>query len=201
MLRNAATITLSAVLAGAGPPVAAMAADVPAAPAAGPSQSPSPTPALWGWEVRGGVFVHDPLSPEAGSVDINGEVLAPKIFEGSDPFWSQFIPHPALGATVNTAGKTSNLYGGAAWNFAVIGRLFFSADFGVGVNDGKIENPEPPHWNAVGCNWWFHESASIGYRLTDVWSVMGTVEHSSNAGFCSQNRGLTNFGVRLGYQF
>ena len=26
-------------------------------------------------EVRGGVFVHDPLSPEAGSADLSGEVL------------------------------------------------------------------------------------------------------------------------------
>jgi hypothetical protein len=30
---------------------------------------------------------------------------------------------------------------------------------------------------------------------------MATVEHMSNAGLCSQNRGLTNVGVRLGYTF
>jgi hypothetical protein len=30
---------------------------------------------------------------------------------------------------------------------------------------------------------------------------MGTVEHASNAGLCTFNRGLTNFGARLGYTF
>ena len=30
---------------------------------------------------------------------------------------------------------------------------------------------------------------------------MGTVEHMSNAGLCDRNRGLTNFGARVGYAF
>jgi hypothetical protein len=47
----------------------------------------------------------------------------------------------------------------------------------------------------------FRESASLGYRITSNVSVMGTVEHISNAGLCDQNRGLTNVGLRLGYRF
>jgi lipid A 3-O-deacylase len=190
---RAATMSLILFMAGAGP-LGALAADV-AAPGV------APTPVFWGWEVRGGLYVHDPLSPEAGSPDINAEVLAPQIFQGSGSFWSQFIPHPDLGATVNLAGKTSNLYGGAAWNFDLISGFFFSGDLGMGVNNGKTGFDVPPHFSSIGCNWWFHESGSIGYRLSDAWSVMGTVEHSSNAGLCQPNRGLTNFGVRLGYQF
>ena len=31
--------------------------------------------------------------------------------------------------------------------------------------------------------------------------LIGTVEHSSNAGLCDFNRGLTDFGVRIGYKF
>ena len=58
-----------------------------------------------------------------------------------------------------------------------------------------------PGRNAMGCNWSFRESGSLGYRLTPAWSVMGTVEHMSNAGFCDENRGLTNAGVRVGYTF
>jgi hypothetical protein len=30
---------------------------------------------------------------------------------------------------------------------------------------------------------------------------MATVEHMSNAGLCKQNRGLTNYGARIGYRF
>jgi lipid A 3-O-deacylase len=38
-------------------------------------------------------------------------------------------------------------------------------------------------------------------RLGANWSVMATVEHLSNQGTCSDNRGLTNVGARLGYSF
>lgn len=163
--------------------------------------APPTQPAFLDWEVRGGLYAHDPLSPEAGSVDLNGEVLAPKLWQASDPFWSFLIPHPDLGTTISLGGKTSNLWGGAAWNYDVTDRIFLSPTFGVGVNNGKTGNVVPPGWNSVGCNWWFHESLSVGYRLSANWSVMATVEHSSNAGLCSQNRGLTNAGVRLGYRF
>jgi len=158
-------------------------------------------PAFLDWEVRSGLYAHDPLSPEAGSVDLNGEILAPKLWQPSDPFWSFLIPHPDIGTTISLGGKTSNLWGGAAWNYDFTDRIFLSPTFGVGVNNGKTENVVPPGWNSVGCNWWFHESLSVGYRLDANWSVMATVEHSSNAGLCHQNRGLTNAGLRLGYRF
>jgi lipid A 3-O-deacylase len=180
------------------PSSAALAADI--APY-GNVVAPQSTSPFLDWEVRGGVYVHDPLSPEAGSADLNAEILAPQLWQASDPFWNFLIPHPDLGTSVNLAGKTSNLWAGAAWNYDITQRIFISPTFGVGVNDGKAGENVPDHWNSVGCNWWFHESLSVGYRLTDAWSIMGTVEHSSNAGFCVQNRGLTNFGARLGYRF
>jgi hypothetical protein len=33
--------------------------------------------------------------------------------------------------------------------------------------------------------------AAVGFRLTERWSVMATIEHMSNAGLCIENRGLT----------
>jgi lipid A 3-O-deacylase len=176
---------------------AATAADLPYGQVTPPAPPP---PSAWGWEVRFGGLVHDYESPESGSVDLNGEVLFPKIWHANG-FWDQFIPHPDLGFTANFVGKTSNVYGGAAWNFDLTQRIFLSADFGLGLNNGKTGTVVPPGHSRIGCNWWFHESASLGYRLTDSWSIMGTIEHSSNAGLCVENRGVTNYGVRLGYQF
>jgi hypothetical protein len=181
-------------------PVAAPAADLSPSPY-GQVAAPAPLPTMLGWEFRGGVYAHDPLSPEAGSVDLNAEILAPKLWDTPDPFWSIFIPHPDVGTSISVGGKTSNLWGGAAWNYDITQRIFFSPTFGVGINDGKTGNNVPPGWNTIGCNWWFHESASFGYRLSDNWSLMATIEHSSNAGLCSENRGLTNAGLRLGYRF
>jgi lipid A 3-O-deacylase len=181
-------------------PVAAPAADLSSPYGTIPAPVPA-SPPISGWEIRSGIYAHDPLSPEAGSVDFNAEILAPQLWQASDPFWNFLIPHPDLGTSISVGGKTSNIWGGAAWNYDITQRIFFSPTFGVGGNDGKTGRHVPQGWNPVGCNWWFHESATFGYRLTDNWSVMATIEHSSNAGFCAENRGLTNAGLRLGYRF
>jgi len=166
------------------------------------AQPPAPAaPQMWGWEVRGGVLAHDPESPEGGSADLNGELLFPQLWHSSDPLWNEFIPHPDIGFTANFAGKTSQAYAGLAWNFDLTHNFFFSGEIGGGVNDGKTGDVVPAGHSKIGCNEWFHESASLGYQLTEAWSVMGTIEHSSNAGLCTENRGVTNYGMRVGYKF
>jgi hypothetical protein len=152
-------------------------------------------------EVRAGGLVHDPLSPERGSVDISAEALFVKPFTSPDPLWNALLPRPDIGGTLNVAGKTSEAYAGAAWDYDVTSRLFAEGTFGGSVNDAHTGLHVPPGFNAMGCDASFRESASLGYRLTQNWSVMGTVEHMSNAGLCPPNRGLTNVGARVGYAF
>jgi lipid A 3-O-deacylase len=152
-------------------------------------------------EVRVGGFVHDPLSPEAGSVDLSGEVLFVKPFTSQDPLWNALLPRPDIGGTANFAGKTSEAYAGLAWDYDVTSRVFVEGGFGGSVNDAPTGTNVPPGYNAMGCDASFRESASAGYRLTQNWSIMATVEHMSNAGLCPPNRGLTNFGARVGYAF
>jgi len=152
-------------------------------------------------EVRLGGFAHDPGSPERGSADLNGEVLFAKPATSANPILNALIPRPHVGATVDFAGKTSQAYAGATWTYDITNRIFAEATFGGSVNNGKTGNVVPPGFNKLGCNASFRESASLGYRFTEHWSVMGTVEHSSNAGLCAQNRGLTNVGRRIGYTF
>ncbi len=54
---------------------------------------------------------------------------------------------------------------------------------------------------AAGCGPSLRESASVGYRLTNAWSVVASVERLSNDGLCEQPTSTTNFGARLGYSF
>jgi lipid A 3-O-deacylase len=54
---------------------------------------------------------------------------------------------------------------------------------------------------ALGCSPLFRESGSVGVKLSSNWRLMATVEHLSNGGACSDNRGLTNVGARVGYAF
>lgn len=149
-------------------------------------------------ELRLGIFVHDPGSPEEGSVDVNGEVLFAKPFARDD--WADaLIPRPHLGATVNTAGATSSIYGGLTWQVP-IGEIFFvEGSFGAAVHNGSEDGSADR--NALGCSPLFRESASAGFVIDRRVTVMATIEHMSNAGLCDENRGLTNMGLRVGYRF
>lgn len=151
-------------------------------------------------EARIGVFAHDPWSPESGSVDINAELLTVKPFVFGNG-WDWAVPRFHVGASINTQGRTSNAYAGLTWSYDVTRALFVEASFGGAVNNGETGLIIPVDRNAVGCHASFRESASLGYHLTEQVSVLGTVEHFSNAGLCDRNRGVTNVGVRLGYSF
>ncbi|WP_293867800.1 acyloxyacyl hydrolase [uncultured Alsobacter sp.] len=152
------------------------------------------------FEIRGGVFAHDPWSPEQGSADLNLEALSPRLFTTGSS-WDVLIPRAHVGGTINFNGKTSHGYAGLTWTYDVTQQIFVEASFGGAVHNGKTDRIVPVNHNALGCSPLFRESASIGYRFNQAWSVMASVEHLSNAGLCSNNRGLTNAGVRLGYSF
>jgi hypothetical protein len=152
-------------------------------------------------EIRLGAFAHDPTSPEKGSLDINGEILFVKPFVPADPLLAFFVPRIALGGTVNTVGDTSHGYASLAWTYDITTKLFAEVSVGVAVHDGKTGTIIPRDRSALGCSPLIRESGSLGYRFDEHWSIMATIEHMSNAGACSRNRGLTNYGVRVGYAF
>jgi lipid A 3-O-deacylase len=169
-----------------------------------PVTKPLPAPAQSGSflsEVRLGAFAHDPASPEKGSVDLNAELLSAKLWSSADPSWSFLIPRAHIGGTANFNGKTSHGYAGLTWNYDIWRGLFIEGSFGGAVHNGETGKSVPRNMNAMGCAVTFRESGSVGYRFTDNLSLMATVEHLSNAGLCKQNRGLTNFGLRVGYTF
>ena len=173
----------------------AHAADAMTAPAA-PMAEMTPDPIVN--ELRLGLFAHDPDSREGGSVDINGEILFAKPFTAQG-YLDLLLPRPHVGATVNTAGRTSALYAGATWQLPVTEWFFVEASFGGGVHNGSEEGTDD--MSALGCSPLFRESFSAGVILGSAWTVMGTIDHMSNAGLCDENRGLTNFGMRVGYRF
>ena len=168
------------------------------APQSYPSASSGASPIS---EVRLGALEHDALSPERGSADLSGEILFDKPWTSKDPLWNVLLPRPDVGFSANFAGKTSEGYAGVAWDYDITDRVFGEAGFGGSVNNGDVGRNVPPGHNALGCNELFRESGSLGYRLTQNWNVLATVEHSSNAGFCVENRGLTNAGLKIGYAF
>lgn len=178
-------------------PSVALAAD----PLVQPAYERPTRPASFLSEVRIGGSAHDPWSPEQGSANLTGEILFAKPFAPADLFTSYFVPRPHIGGSLNFDDKTSFAYAGLTWTVDITPRFFVEGSFGGAIHDGATGRVAPIDRNALGCSPLFRESGSVGVRLSANWSVMATVEHLSNAGLCSQNRGLTNIGARLGYTF
>ncbi|GJE58644.1 acyloxyacyl hydrolase [Methylobacterium trifolii] len=159
-------------------------------------------------EVRIGGSVQDPGSAERNTENVNGEILFAKPRVSLDPFWQAFVPRPTVGGSYNFGGKTSYAYLGATWTVELFPQtfrntVFLEGFFGAGAHNGATgqKADTPFGFNALGCSPLFREAAALGFRITEHWSIMATVEHMSNAGLCANNRGLTNFGGKLGYTF
>ena len=154
------------------------------------------------FEARFGAFAHGVGSLESGSVDINGELVFPRLWT-VDPEWNWLIPRPHVGFMANTDGRTSYGYGGGLWTFNLTPKFFLEGFVGGAIHNGSLDG-DSTH-NALGCRVLFHVGGSAGYRFMPHWSVMATFDHISNGnavlGACSNNVGLNEYGVRLGYEF
>ena len=180
---------------------AAPAADFPATPTTyvAPVASTGPYGLLS--EVRGGIFYHGYDGREAGTVDINAELISPRVVETNSGLWNYLIPRLHLGGNLNTAGRTSDVYTGLTWTFPIYRQLFGELTLGGSYNDGHTQFNPPADYAPVGCHLMFRESASLGYQISEHWTVMATAEHISNDHLCARNAGITNFGARIGYLF
>lgn len=151
-------------------------------------------------EVRLGLSAHDPGGPESGTANLTGEILSVRPFTFANPDLNPLVPRLHLGGSVNFGGRTSFAYTGLTWTFDITPSVFIEGSLGGAVHNGETD-PIPAHHDALGCTALFRESGSVGIRVSENWSVMATLEHLSNAGLCSNNRGLTNVGLRVGYTF
>ncbi|RDI57774.1 acyloxyacyl hydrolase [Microvirga subterranea] len=151
-------------------------------------------------EVRLGLSAHDPGGPESGTANLTGEILSVRPFTFANPDLDLLVPRLHLGGSLNFSGRTSFAYAGLTWTFDITPSIFIEGSLGGAVHNGETD-PIPAHHDALGCTALFRESGSLGVRVSENWSVMATVEHLSNAGLCSNNRGLTNVGLRVGYTF
>jgi lipid A 3-O-deacylase len=174
-----------------------------AADARKPFSAASAQPSLLS-EFRIGFSAQDPWGPEGddGSANLTGEILLAKPFTASDLFTSYFIPRPHVGGSLNFDDRTSFAYTGLTWTIDVTPNVFVEGSVGGAFHNGKDKVDDPfSDRQALGCSPLFRESGSVGVRLSANWSVMATIEHLSNLDTCSENRGLTNIGARVGYSF
>jgi len=154
-----------------------------------------------GTEVRVGAFYHGYQGREAGTVDIAIDALLPAFDLGKSPLTERFSLHPQIGADLNTQGKTSAVFAGFAGVVELPGNFLIEGDLGGSINNGKTTSPDDTGRAELGCTMLFREALGLGFRFSKQASLMAVAEHMSNANLCTPNNGLTNFGLRFGYQF
>jgi lipid A 3-O-deacylase len=162
------------------------------------------------FEARFGAFAHGIGGAEEGSVDLNGELVSPRLFNFGGP-WAFLAPRVHVGGLVNLSGRTSIAYTGLLWTIPVFDRFFVEGFVGPAVHNGEL-SATATH-AGLGCRTLFNAGGSVGYRFSDQWSLMATFDHVSNGkslfgvdcgtnqAATGSNQGLNNYGVRVGYTF
>ncbi|MBP1851033.1 acyloxyacyl hydrolase [Rhizobium halophytocola] len=154
-------------------------------------------------EIRTGLSasIQDGRSQETG--------LFPNITFFFDPFDAMdattpldLLLHPRVnvGAILSTSGETNLAFGGVDWKIPVTDKLYLDLGFGGAVHDGTLTgNTDGPN---LGCHLLFHESVAAGYRITDRFDLVASVDHSSHAELCDgPNDGVSHAGLAVAYHF
>jgi lipid A 3-O-deacylase len=186
-------------------------------PASPPFAAPPPAVAQPGLydpyrtEIRFGGFLHGVGGAEKGTYDLSPEIVFPRLPFFQSQWWNVFVPRPHLGGNINLEGRTSAFYAGGLWSFPLPYRTFFEIFVDGAIHDGVKNNPLPGH-AGLGCPALFHVGGSLGYAITDHWTVMATFDHLSNGHYIfgincagnvgpTPNPGINNWGGKIGYSF
>lgn len=153
-------------------------------------------------EIRAGLAAHD-VGPftldtqrEDGTWNLNGEIIF------HSPAFLDIIgsPRPHLGAQVNLAGETSQVYAGLSYEWYLVDRLFAGVHGGGAYHNGETTGAPAGRKN-LGCELLFRGAVEVGYRIDDRHGLSVMLDHISNAELCSANEGLETVALRYGYRF
>jgi hypothetical protein len=148
----------------------------------------------------GTIYSLDPAD-ESG-VLVSGSLYFRGFRKPSGHYLSDTLLNPRLFVGGNVATGSDGIdqvFAGLAWKFPVANIAFLEATLGGTVHDGRIElTGDGPY---LGCRALFRESGALGLNLGPDWEVIAQLDHSSNAGLCQGNSGITHAGVYVGYRF
>jgi len=162
-------------------------------------------------EVRIGVLAHDvdyaalPFRVGDWKLDQIEDVSFDVLFTSPDVDVFRWIgaPRPDLGVTLNLDGQDSLAHLGLTWQLPLFQTpLYLEGTFGGAIHNGYLTNsPDTSRRANFGCRVNFYQRYGVGAHINETLTATLTYEHTSNNGFCDENQGLSNFGVRLGWKF
>ena len=152
-------------------------------------------------EFRCGVAAHDVDGLWSGSSKEKGpDIHAEAIFDR--PLFRLFdaTAYPNVGASVNTRGHTSKIFGGLLLQWEPSGPFFFSTGAGLALHDGKLDTASSDR-KSLGSRVLFRIPVEIGYALTRNHRIAILFDHVSNLYLASPNKGMDTLGIVYGYRF
>lgn len=152
-------------------------------------------------EIRCGVAAHDVDGLWSGSSKEKGpDIHAEAIFDR--PLFRLFsaTAYPDAGASLNTRGNTSKIFGGLQLQWEPSGNFFFSTGVGLALHNGKRDTDSTDR-KSLGSRVLFRIPAEIGYAITGHHRIMILFDHVSNAYLASPNEGMDTLGIVYGYRF
>ena len=153
-------------------------------------------------EATGGVLAHDVAflgdGDEAG-VDVNAALVVRGV-----TVWNGVVDvRPHLGASVSTAGDTSQLHAGLTWRAQPAGwRAWAALATGGTIHDGEtgeLAGRAGRRSAELGARVLFRVALALGCDMTDRLTVSAIRAHASNATLADQNAGLNTAGLRVGW--
>lgn len=164
-------------------------------------QAPDKIDLRWLHAIRVGVLAHDVDNLWSGTrkesgVDLNAEIIFNR------PSFSLLSGdiRPNLGASINTQGDTSKVYGGILWEFETKSGIFLNLGIGAAIHDGRIDTDREDK-KSLGSRVLFRVPIEIGYKLDEHHHFSVLFDHVSNGFLTDPNEGLDTLGLRYGYQF
>ena len=110
-------------------------------------------------------------------------------------------PRPEIGATINLQNEDDLFHAGLTWQLPIFDTpLYLEGTFGAAAVTG-FTTGAPAGRRNYGCQVNFYERFGVGTHIGDHATATLTYEHTSNAGLCPANAGLSNLGLRLGWKF
>lgn len=186
------------------------AAQQPAPPAAPPRQQASrPERDLHYGDPLGGFLTQaivDAADHDAGIFGNNKEPGADVGFEFRFlPIeWLDFMasPRPNIGAHINTAGATSQIYTGIVWEFWFWENFYVNPAFGLSFNNDDKLTEETTNRKQLGSVVLFREALEIGWNFYGPHSISIFLDHVSHGTlFNRKNEGMDDLGGRYSYRF
>jgi hypothetical protein len=105
-----------------------------------------------------------------------------------------------VGASLNTRGDTSKIYGGFLLQWEPDSAFFFSTGLDLALHDGRLDTDSADR-KSLGSRVLFRIPIEIGYALNRRHRIILAFDHISNAYLASPNEGMDTLGLVYGYRF